>query len=342
MDTEQTATSFSCDETTDPLVEAESVYLNRRAHPRYAVDESSKLLLVSHGLSLQSHILDLSLEGCRLCILDPYTVGRGMRVEVSFKVNGIAFRFAGVIQWTDENHLVGIHFVDIIARRSEQLAEVVHEMQRAADARAAEILIAKELAERADEELQTGEDSKTEVEEEVLNGEGRQADELAGPDSGDIAEREARAWAEIQEIARKAKATHESDLRLHAQAKEKRDRRIEVRHSVDTTATVHLVKGGSKLSGHILDLSMNGCWIRSDEPFPVGVYTRVEAEFRLEGLPFLLGGVVQAIHGPNDVGIRFLGMSQRKREQVEQLVAEIAKLENEKDDDSRPDSTPSW
>jgi hypothetical protein len=87
---------------------------------------------------------------------------------------------------------------------------------------------------------------------------------------------------------------------------------------------------------------MNGCWIRSDEPFPVGVYTRVEAEFRLEGLPFLLGGVVQAIHGPYDVGIRFLGMSQRKREQVEQLVAEIAKLENEKDDDSRPDSTPSW
>ena len=57
--------------------------LNRRAHPRYAVDEDSTLLLVSHGLSLKSHILDLSLEGCRLRLLEPYSVGKGTRVEVS-------------------------------------------------------------------------------------------------------------------------------------------------------------------------------------------------------------------------------------------------------------------
>jgi hypothetical protein len=32
-------------------------------------------------------------------------------------------------------------------------------------------------------------------------------------------------------------------------------------------------------------LSLNGCRIHSDERFAVGVYTRVETEFRLEGLP---------------------------------------------------------
>ncbi len=181
MDTNQTAAHSSCDEATDPLAEDPTVHLNRRAHPRYAVDENSDLLLVSHGLSLQSHILDLSLQGCRLYVLDPYTVAKGTRVEVSFKVNGIAFRFAGVIQWTDKNHLVGIHFAEIISRRSEQLAEVVYEMQRVAEARAAEHLIAEELAENAYEEFETDKDSKSElVEEEVLNGEGKQPDELAG------------------------------------------------------------------------------------------------------------------------------------------------------------------
>jgi hypothetical protein len=71
---------------------------------------------------------------------------------------------------------------------------------------------------------------------------------------------------------------------------------------------------------------MTGCLIRSDERFPVGIYTRVETEFRLEGLPFRLGGVIQSIRDPHNVGIRFLDMSPRKREQVEQLIAEIAKI----------------
>jgi hypothetical protein len=74
---------------------------------------------------------------------------------------------------------------------------------------------------------------------------------------------------------------------------------------------------------------MSGCRIKSDERFPVGIYTRVETEFRLEGLPFLLGGVIQTIRDPYNVGIRFLDMSLRKREQLEQLIAEIAWQESE-------------
>jgi c-di-GMP-binding flagellar brake protein YcgR len=57
----------------------------------------------------------------------------------------------------------------------------------------------------------------------------------------------------------------------------------------------------------------------------VGIYTRVETEFRLQGLAFRLSGVVQALHDQQKqvVGIRFLDLSVRKREQVEQLIKEI-------------------
>jgi c-di-GMP-binding flagellar brake protein YcgR len=103
----------------------------------------------------------------------------------------------------------------------------------------------------------------------------------------------------------------------------KRERRGESREAVDTSAIIFLVNVASRLSGRILDLSVGGCRIRTDERFPVGIYTRVETEFRLEGLPFRLGGVIQAIHDRNMVGIRFLDMSSRKREQVEQLMEEI-------------------
>ena len=65
---------------------------------------------------------------------------------------------------------------------------------------------------------------------------------------------------------------------------------------------VRINNRGPYAKGRILDLSLSGCRIRTDERFPVGIYTRVETEFRLEGLPFRLGGVVQAIHDRQTVG----------------------------------------
>jgi len=105
-----------------------------------------------------------------------------------------------------------------------------------------------------------------------------------------------------------------------------RDRRETSREAVDTTAMIFLVKIASRLRGRILDLSLTGCRIRTDERFPVGIYTRVETEFRLEGLPFRLGGVIQVIHDRHTVGIRFLDMSSRKREQVKQLMEDIREV----------------
>ena len=106
----------------------------------------------------------------------------------------------------------------------------------------------------------------------------------------------------------------------------KRDRRQELREEVDTAAVIHLINIASRLQGRILDLSVGGCRIRTDERFSVGIYTRVETEFNLAGLPIRLGGVVQAIHDKHMVGIRFLDMSSRKREQVEQLIEDIREM----------------
>jgi predicted CopG family antitoxin len=66
----------------------------------------------------------------------------------------------------------------------------------------------------------------------------------------------------------------------------------------------------------------------------VGIYTRVETEFRLQGLPFRLSGVIQALYDQKRqvVGIRFLDMSSRKRDQVEQLIKE---MEEERQEQSK-------
>jgi hypothetical protein len=83
-----------------------------------------------------------------------------------------------------------------------------------------------------------------------------------------------------------------------------------------------------------VDLSLGGCRIRTDSRFLVGIYTRVETEFHIDGLPFRLAGVIQAIHDPRQVGIRFLDMSERKSNQLEQLIDEL--LEMRRSGSARP------
>jgi c-di-GMP-binding flagellar brake protein YcgR len=103
----------------------------------------------------------------------------------------------------------------------------------------------------------------------------------------------------------------------------KRDRRTQARYPTAGLASIVLIKSGSVLRGTIQDLSLSGCHILCHEKFPVGIYTRVQIDFYLEGMSFLLAGVVQAIYGPKDVGIRFLDISSRKRDQIQQLIQEI-------------------
>ena len=53
----------------------------------------------------------------------------------------------------------------------------------------------------------------------------------------------------------------------------------------------------------------------------------------MAGISFRLGGVIQAVHDRDrfNVGIRFLEMSERKREQLAQLIEEIEKMYDEED-----------
>lgn len=101
------------------------------------------------------------------------------------------------------------------------------------------------------------------------------------------------------------------------------DRRQEIREAVDTSAVLHLIDLAVRMDCHILDISPGGCRIHTTQLFHLGIFRRIEIDFRLEGLPFSLAGVTQAIYDKRTIGIRFLGMSERKREQLLQLMDEI-------------------
>src|ERR1039457_6536003 len=95
-----------------------------------------------------SDLIELSLEGCRLRTGERFLASNQIRVEVAFTINGIAFRFSGVTQWTDNQHVVGIRLLNVTSRRRDELAEVLCEVE-ADHAAKAEKKAAEKLAAEA-------------------------------------------------------------------------------------------------------------------------------------------------------------------------------------------------
>jgi c-di-GMP-binding flagellar brake protein YcgR len=118
----------------------------------------------------------------------------------------------------------------------------------------------------------------------------------------------------------------ESENKPGEQSVERDDRRRESRHPVDGSAVLHLVNIATKMPGRVVDLSLNGCCIRTDARYTLGIYRRVEVELRIEGLPFRLAGVTQSLHDAHRVGIRFLNVSDRKREQLALFIEELGEF----------------
>ena len=320
--------------------------MERRKMPRCPVDEEAVLLLVGRDARVPCRIVELGLTGCRMSTKERVPAVSELRVEAMFKLQGIAFRFGGAIEWAD-NGLVGIRFVDLIPRRKDELIEVLCELEAEIAAKAERDAEKRAAEERARQEAEKQPIEQTEalalVEQrrvatpEVRSKQTPDPVPALGPDKIALAPISGLVVGPV--VAAAPLAVHSPAPVLQTQATQqtgqpparpaKRERRVQSRHEVDTSAVIFLINVGSKLCGRIVDLSAGGCRIRADERFPVGIYTRVETEFRLEGLPFRLGGVIQAVHDRDRrlVGIRFLDMSIRKREQLDQLIEEIEEMQ---------------
>jgi len=88
-------------------------------------------------------------------------------------------------------------------------------------------------------------------------------------------------------------------------------------------AVIRFLKDGSEMAGDVVDLSLEGCTLRLVRTFTLGIYVRVEVSFHVRGLVFQLAGVSQEIYDKCTVGFRFLDVSRRRREELEQVIEEL-------------------
>jgi hypothetical protein len=104
------------------------------------------------------------------------------------------------------------------------------------------------------------------------------------------------------------------------------NRRAFPRHAVDCPVTVIPVGGIGQMAGQLSDLSMGGCLVRLGQRYLAGMLVRVEVQFQLRGIGFRILGVTVGTRGAQSFAIRFVDVPDRRREELAEVLKEIAAI----------------
>lgn len=115
----------------------------------------------------------------------------------------------------------------------------------------------------------------------------------------------------------------EPEVKSESPAASGKRRRAHPRFAIGDEASLLLVNHGASLPCRILDLSLGGCRIHTHDRFVAGMMVRVEVILKVFGMPFRLPGVTQWTNRKHLIGVRFIDLSDRKREQLALLIEEL-------------------
>jgi hypothetical protein len=267
----------------------DAVRCDRRADERFDLNRAPGTL-IHNGVDIPCEMLDVSLSGCRLRTLRPFTAGALESVKVILFIQEMVLSIWGITQWTKWNQLVGIYFVHPTGHTRNQLAGlltclldksvtgVVKQAIWAEAARANSPIIALEhppvVAPPVEEEFQP---------------------EPPPPPPPKRPE-------------------------LHS------EHRVLILQEGESPAALHLVAEDWVLVGDVLDVSQDACLMQLAHPLAVRENAPAELDFHLRGLPFRLPGVTLPMRDGRVVEIRFTQMSRRKQEGLSQAILELAEL----------------
>lgn len=104
----------------------------------------------------------------------------------------------------------------------------------------------------------------------------------------------------------------------------KRDnRRAQPRLRCKGVAKVVLLRLHRKLPGTLLDLSVGGCCIQTNQPIPSIERPAVEVQLTVNGITLRVAGIVRNVRKDCFAGIEFINVTPRRADQILELVKEL-------------------
>ncbi|HWG21717.1 MAG TPA: PilZ domain-containing protein [Terracidiphilus sp.] len=94
-------------------------------------------------------------------------------------------------------------------------------------------------------------------------------------------------------------------------------------------ADVRVLPNGGKEMGLLINLSKRGCCFLADEPLLGHAGNTIEVHLKIKGTDLRLAGVIRHIYKQRRAGVEFIDICARKREQLEEVIAELAEMDKE-------------
>jgi len=101
------------------------------------------------------------------------------------------------------------------------------------------------------------------------------------------------------------------------------ERRMQTRYDMGVQAALAVLQTGNVLDGELLEISLTGCRVFTDEPNRNAVRTPVEVQFVGCGFPLRLGGEIQINRAQHAAGLLFHDIRPRIRERLNLLLDEL-------------------
>ena len=284
-----------------------------RVDDRYSLDNAFGHLKY-RGTMIPCQFVDISLSGCRVRTENPFAAGALAPVQIVFLVFGLVLRMDGITQWSRGCDM-GIRFSHPSFRSKNQLASLLT------------CLIDKDAQ-------QTVQEVFSQVVLDPVSSPTLSA-QPAPPPRAPALVRQARTAPAPPAPAPPAPAPTPRAPAPHVPDEPMPEVEAQPHHEAlgpllatddEWPALIRFLHERTHAQGAITGLSLKGCAVRTADPIPAGPGSRVEMSFQVRGLPFQLPGTVAATVGSCLAQIRFLELSRRKREELQQVLDELKEV----------------
>lgn len=94
-------------------------------------------------------------------------------------------------------------------------------------------------------------------------------------------------------------------------------------------ADIRLIPDGVKEAGCLINLSKRGCCFLADEPLRGSAGSTIEVHLKVKGIDLRVSGVIRHVHKGVRAGIEFVALSERKNEQIDELIGELTEMDKQ-------------
>jgi PilZ domain len=91
-------------------------------------------------------------------------------------------------------------------------------------------------------------------------------------------------------------------------------------------ADLRVIPNGGKETGFLVNLSKRGCCFLADVPLRGHAGSNIEVHLKVKGVDLRVSGIIRHVHKGIRAGIEFVALSDRKCNQVDELVAELSEM----------------